>query len=38
VLAELLDSGDPAETTCEFCGRVFRVSAEEVRGLLSQPH
>ena len=37
-LADLLESGEPAETTCEFCREVFRIAAEELRGLLSPPH
>jgi molecular chaperone Hsp33 len=37
-LSALIESGEPAETTCEFCRQVFRVGTAELRGLLSQPH
>jgi molecular chaperone Hsp33 len=37
-VAEIVATGEPSETTCEFCRRVFRVAASDLEGLLSEPH
>lgn len=37
-IAEMVDSGEPAETTCEFCRAVYRVGPPDLQGLLSPGH
>lgn len=37
-LADLVSSGEPAETTCEFCRQVYRVAVPDLMGLLTPGH
>lgn len=37
-LADLVSSGEPAETTCEFCRQVYRTALPDLMGLLKPGH